>query len=93
MPIPRGWTLSPAYDMNPTLNRYQSLLINSTTNEADLQVLLNSSEEYLIAKDEAKQIIHEVKAGVKMWESIAASLGIAKREMDVFEQVFDRCQN
>ena len=87
---PRGWTLSPAYDMNPTLNEYQALLINSTTNHADLQVLLDSSEEYMIGKDEAVYIIEEVKAGVKHWKSIATRLGIAKREMDVFEQVFQR---
>lgn len=87
---PRGWTLSPAYDMNPTLNEYQALLINSTTNHADLQVLLDSSEEYMIGKNEAVYIIEEVKAGVKHWKSIATRLGIAKREMDVFEQVFQR---
>ena len=84
------WTLSPAYDMNPTLNEYQALLINSTTNHADLQTLLDSSEEYMIGKDEAVYIIEEVKAGVKHWKSIATRLGIAKREMDVFEQVFQR---
>jgi serine/threonine-protein kinase HipA len=89
---PRGWTLSPAYDMNPTSNEYQALLINSTTNHADLGVLLDSSEEYMIGKEEAKQIIHEVKAGVKEWKSIATRLGIAKREMDAFEQVYLRSQ-
>lgn len=87
---PKGWTLSPAYDMNPTLNEYQALLINSTTNHADLQVLLNSSEEYMIGKKEAKQIIDEVKSGVKQWKPLAMQLGIAKREMNVFEQVFQR---
>lgn len=87
---PKGWTLSPAYDMNPTLNEYQALLINSTTNHADLQVLLDSSEEYMIGKYEALRIINEVRAGVKHWKSIAIRLGIAKREMDVFEQVFRR---
>ena len=87
---PRGWTLSPAYDMNPTLNEYQALLINSTTNHSDLQVLLESSEEYMIGNEEAVYIIEEVKAGVKHWKSIATRLGIAKREMDVFEQVFQR---
>ena len=86
----RGWTLSPAYDMNPTMNEYQALLINSTTNHADLQVLLDSSEEYMIGKDDAVHIIEEVKAGVKYWKSIATRLGIAKREMDVFEQVYQR---
>ena len=87
---PRGWTLSPAYDLNPTINEYQALLINSTTNHADLCVLLDSSEEYMIGKEEAKRIIDEVKAGVKQWKSIAIRLGIAKREMDVYEQVFQR---
>lgn len=85
---PRGWTLSPAYDMNPTLNEYQALLINSTTNQADLGILLDASEEYMIGKEEAKRIINEVKAGVKQWKSIAIRIGIAKREIDVFEQVF-----
>ena len=75
---PRGWTLSPAYDMNPTLNEYQALLINSTTNHSDLQVLLESSEEYMIGNEEAVYIIEEVKAGVKHWKSIATRLGIAK---------------
>ena len=64
--------------------------VNSTTNHADLQVLLDSSEEYMIGKDQAVYIIEEVKAGVKHWKSIATRLGIAKREMDVFEQVFQR---
>ena len=74
---PCGWTLSPAYDMNPTLNDYQALLINSTTNQADLQVLLDSSEEYMIGKEEAQRIIDEVKASVKQWKPIATRLGIA----------------
>ena len=87
---PRGWTLSPAYDMNPTLNEYQALLINSTTNHADLNVLFDSSEEYMISKGEAIQIINEVKSGVSHWKSIATRLGIAKREIDMFEHVYQR---
>ena len=39
---PKGWTLSPAYDMNPSLWHNQSLLINSVTNESDLAILLDS---------------------------------------------------
>lgn len=89
---PKGWTLSPAYDMNPTLNEYQALLINSTTNRADLQVLLDFAEEYMIGREEAGRIIDEVKGGVKNWKSIATRLGISKREMDVFEQILSRRQ-
>ena len=86
---PKGWTLSPAYDLNPTLNDHQSLLINATTNRSDLQLLLASSEEYMIGKEEATHIIEEVKDGVSRWRSMATRLGIAKREMDLFAQVFE----
>lgn len=81
---PRGWTLSPAYDMNPTTNEYQSLLITSSTNKADLNILLEASEEYMIGKEEAARIIQEVTATVKDWRKMAATLGIAKREMELF---------
>ena len=85
---PKGWTLAPAYDLNPTFNDHQSLLINATTNRSDLQLLLASSEEYMIGKEEATHIIEEVKDGVSQWRSMATRLGIAKREMDLFAQVF-----
>ncbi len=87
---PRGWTLSPAYDMNPTLNDYQALLINSSTNRADLQVLLDSSEEYMIGKEEAERIINEVKDGVSKWKPLAIRLGIAKREIEAFEHIYNQ---
>ena len=86
---PKGWTLAPAYDLNPTFNDHQSLLINATTNRSDLQLLLASSEEYMIGKEEATHIIEEVKDGVSQWRSMAIRIGIAKREMDLFTQVFE----
>ena len=82
---PKGWTLSPAYDMNPTTNEYQSLLITSSTNKADLNLLLEASEEYMIGKEEATKIIQDVTNAVKGWQRTAAMLGIAKHEMDLFE--------
>ena len=85
----KGWTLSPAYDMNPTLNDHQSLLINSKTNESDLSILLNSCEEYMLTLEVAKGIINEVVVAVKDWRVSANRLGIAKREMSLFEGVFD----
>lgn len=87
---PRGWTLSPAFDMNPTLNEYQSLLITSTTNKADLGLLMEAAEEYMIGREEACEIINEVKEAVASWRGIATGLGIAKREIDLFGQVLDR---
>ncbi len=56
---PKGWTLSPAYDMNPTEDHYLSLLISSSSNEADLNILLDASEDYMLSRSEAKDIIEE----------------------------------
>lgn len=80
--------MSPAYDMNPTANEYQSLLITSSTNKSDLNLLLGASEEYMIGKEEAVKIIQEVADAIKGWRRMAATLGIAKREIELLEQIF-----
>ena len=86
----KGWVLSPAYDMNPTLNDHQSLLINSNTNKSDLSILLDSCDEYMLTHTIAKEIIDKVVAAVKDWRALANRLGITKREMTLFEGVFEK---
>lgn len=85
---PRGWTLSPAYDMNPTLNEYQSLLINESSNKADIRTLLESCESYMIKKEVAENIIHQVQAAVAGWENLAVLLQIPAREVMMFKDRF-----
>ena len=53
----KGWELSPAYDINPTLQENQSLLINRSTNESDLNILLMSADDYMLSKDKAEKNI------------------------------------
>ena len=90
----KGWTLSPAYDMNPTLNEYQSLLISSTSNKADLSILLDACEDYMLNRKTAEKIISEVIEAVKAWRELAVRLGVSKREMDMFSGVLDeRCDS
>lgn len=78
----KGWTLSPAYDMNPTLNNYQSLLINSSTNQSDLNILLSSCEEYMLTTPIAKRIITEVTVAVGQWRQVATRVGIPRHEIE-----------
>lgn len=85
---PRGWTLSPAYDINPTLNEYQSLLINESSNKADIRTLLESCESYMIKKEVAENIIRQVQAAVAGWENIAVLLQIPAREVTMFKDRF-----
>lgn len=85
---PKGWTLSPAYDMNPTNNLYQSLLINAVSNKADIQVLLESCEDYMINRKVAQGIIKDVQAAVSNWEALAKQLQIPQREQAMFKDRF-----
>lgn len=81
---PKGWTLSPAYDLNPTLSRHQSLLITATSNEADLSLLGDASEEYMLSRPIADSIISEVCDALKDWQALATQLGVPKREITSF---------
>ena len=86
----KGWELSPAYDINPTLSDNQSLLINCSTNEADLDILWESSEEYMLSAEKAKFIINEVKSAMKSWRDEARKLRLPQREIDMFAFHFDK---
>ena len=90
----KGWTLSPAYDMNPTLSDYQSLLITANSNQSDLGLLLEACEDYMLDTKTAKQIIEEVVLAMKGWHELAVRLGMSKREIDMFAGVMDvRCKS
>ena len=85
----KGWELSPAYDINPTLADNQSLLINRSTSESDLNILLASAGDYLLSAEKAKSIINEVKTVMKSWRSEACKLGLPQRDIDQFARRFD----
>lgn len=85
----RGWQLSPAYDINPTLEENQSLLINASTNIADLNLLLQSAGDYMLAPQRASQIISEVKTSMKDWQKEAQRIGLPNRDIEMFAPRFE----
>ena len=81
---PKGWTLSPAYDINPTLNPAQSLLITSVSNQAAFSQLRAAAEDYLLTRETADAILDEVQAALQDWPTLAAQIGIPRREIAQF---------
>ena len=79
--------------MNPTLSEYQSLLVSLTSNKAELSILLDACEDYMLNRKTAETIILEVIEAVKGWRELATRLSISKREADMFAGVLDeRCK-
>lgn len=86
----KGWKLSPAYDMNPTLADNQSLLISRSTNESDLNILLESAKDYMLSDEKAQRIVNEVKTVMKSWRREARKLSLPQRDIDTFAPRFDK---
>ena len=85
----KGWTLSPAYDLNPSWDRHHAILINSETDESDLDILIDSSDEYMLDAKTAKGIVSDVVREMKYWEKIARDCGLSRSEMNYFRDRFD----
>lgn len=84
-----GWTLSPAYDLNPTNSLAQALMITTGTNSSSLSSLLEASDYYLIDKNTAKEIMRSVCDCVSQWRRHAKNLGIPENEQERFAKRFD----
>lgn len=89
----KGWELSPAYDINPTLSTHQSLLISRTSNESDTDILLNAAGEYMLSKERASTILSEVKNAMTTWKKEARKLGLSQRDIDRFGGRFELCRD
>lgn len=84
-----GWTLAPAYDINP--NEYGtglSLNISENDNSLDLDLALSVAESFRLAQDEAKIIIHQITLSVRQWRDVARQLGVSRQELDAMTGVF-----
>ncbi|EEI90479.1 HipA-like N-terminal domain protein [Sphingobacterium spiritivorum ATCC 33300] len=84
-----GWKLSPAYDLNPSIDKDGlALNIDMHNNALDFD-LANSVGEYFRLNDsQMKNIIAEVLTAVKGWESIAKEIGISRAEQELMKSAF-----
>lgn len=79
-----GWSLSPAYDLNPTNYRNQALLIDRISDESSLDLLYKAHEDYMLDRSTATGIIRDITRNVKYWESVALKCGLSHNEMAYF---------
>ena len=86
---PDGWALSPAYDLNPSNERTQVLAISPYSNHSSVRELYDSSDYYLITKNEAKEIIGEVAGAVGQWRQVARNVQISASEQERFAKRFE----
>ena len=86
---PKGWTLSPAYDLTPDPTGYGlKLNISETDNSLDYDLALSITSYLGINKEKANAIIKQVKGVVSDWRKTATLYGIHNSEQDIVENAF-----
>lgn len=86
---PKGWTLAPAYDINPGVKLHQCLLIDRYTEQSDIVALLSASGSYMLEQKEAAEIIDEVRVVVKDWRKVASELQIPNKALAPYSGRWD----
>jgi serine/threonine-protein kinase HipA len=85
----RGVRLSPAYDINPSVDRDDLVLaINETETACDVQIARAAHKMYALSLAEADRLIAEVLTVVKTWRKEAEVLRIRKSEQDQMAPAF-----
>lgn len=85
----KGWELSPAYDLNPTIDKNGlSLNIDLNNNDLSIDLAMSVGLYFRLQTSEMKQIIKEVKQSVNQWREIADSIGISRAEQELMSPAF-----
>ena len=85
----KGWMWSPAFDINPSNEETQSLLISRDSNESSLEELLSAAGDYMLPTDAARKIINNVCYALQSWHQLARQHGITLSEMNRFAERID----
>lgn len=84
-----GWKLSPAYDINPSIDKDGlALNIDMYNNALDFELAKSVGEYFRLNDNQMDSIITEVLIAVKGWESIAKEIGIARGEQELMKSAF-----
>lgn len=87
---PNGWTLSPAYDINPNeYGKELSLNISETDNSLDLGLALSVAPYFRLKETRAGEIIQQVTTAISRWRTIATNLKISKGEIERMAIAFE----
>lgn len=87
-----GWSLSPAFDLNPNPEPGRKLLntsIDGSSNDASLALLLDVAELFRLGDEEARVIAGEVSDATGRWRDVASQAGLDRGSIGAMEPAFE----
>jgi serine/threonine-protein kinase HipA len=84
-----GWVLSPAYDINPSIDKDSlSLTIDGNSGSLDFDLAISVGEYFRLDNKEMHTIKETVIAAVAGWQKVAVKLGITRAEQELMSAAF-----
>jgi serine/threonine-protein kinase HipA len=90
-----GWTLSPAFDLNPDPSpgtKHLSTAIDLDDTVASLDTLMDVAEYFRLNGDDARQVLGEVVDATSRWRAIAAEAGLSRAAVERMALAFEHDQ-
>ena len=85
----KGWILSPAYDLNPSIEKDGlSLNIDMDDNALSYDLAKSVGEYFRLSENEMNAILSEVFTVVKDWKTVANRIGINNSEIELMSGAF-----
>ena len=87
---PRGWALSPMFDVNPEpAGSELSLNVDETDNRIQIELAISVAERFGITKKEAENIAQDIRKTVSdRWKYLAKSNGLSRGQIGAMAPAF-----
>ncbi len=86
----QGIRLSPAYDMNPSIDRTElTLAINEVETACDVSIAMDAHRDYGLTAQLADRVLQHVQTAIHSWRSEASRLHIPRAEQDLMASAFE----
>lgn len=86
----QGISLSPAFDLNPSVERRElTLAINEIETACDVSIAMDAHLDYGLSATEADEVLEQVSLAVTSWREEAARLQIPRSEQDLMAAAFN----
>ena len=88
-----GWTLSPAYDLNPTPTDVRPRILTTNINldegTCDLALVESVAELFGLGLKPAREVIAQVGQATRFWRDVAAEIGARPAEVRRMQSAFE----
>lgn len=85
----QGWHLSPAYDVNPSIDKNGlAMNIDMDDNSLDVELAKSVGGFFQLEDEQMDEIIDEVTEVVSSWKKVASEIGISRSEQELMGAAF-----